>query len=312
MNLIQLSKQEQNHIEDVITLIKNELDLQATSLVNYRNKTPIDDIDLLSTNLNYSNLPKTKKELISNHQNNIKKYIYTTSQLLENKKYKDIDKTIDTYDIGKKSQNELKEFMDSIRKLSYSLRALDVMFYSFIFVNKIFSARIKNNNYEDTLLSDMKQSSKNLSNCIFIYELATYLKNFLNNFEPLCLKELYKTLKEKEKKILEWEENIKKQKDKTNIDKKLAVFKKAKQKHKHYINLFKSYEKDIKQVKKSISKLEMIQESAYNQIGSLNELGFYNFTDGIDMILSEFNLENRFDMEQFSLLDAKELLLVGA
>ena len=308
MNLKKLNLNQKEYIENSIQFIKYDMDKHVKNLVEYRNNNSVEDINLLSENIHSSKIPKYLIESITITNENMHKYIYACASMIEQDNYPNYKEYINEMDVAYNKKKMFIEFVSSLKEFSYSLKVLDLLFYVGVFVNNIVSERLKNGNYEYSLLSDLKVNSLNIANCFFIYELAYFMSSSLKNIQILGQKNITDTIDKNLEKLSQSKLDNKKRIDKSNVKQILTHIENSEKRLLKLKEDFNIINEKINQAQNKYEEIKKIEHDAKIQIQTLDAITFSSFLEGSLGIFNSFSFLEQFEMPDILLEDLPLLL----
>jgi len=256
------------------------VDKHLDNLMALREQMPIEDIDLLSSNIaSNKRVDKAVKDHITSLHAKMRKLVETVAQRIENQKYKSSEEVIEGIRSMKMKERAVK--LLSADKLTHvSCQSLKVAVELFFELNKQIVARLESS----TIADPAEETKLLLGNALLVYELTDFAIGFLEGFRLNGIEEIEDIYKEMQRTISvlreeakslrkkaespDIDENLKDQviRDITNRDEAVEVLEKE---WTSYIQTVRSDEGEVGVVKKKIPSLRLIRDNARAQIDTL-------------------------------------------
>ncbi len=264
-------------------LIQNELDEQAEFSSELQQKIELRNVDLLSSNIiSNRNINKNIKDKVSEYSLNIQKILFATAHFIEQEKFETVNEAIDKISLSKFDKNRLTRLVNAQKDLSYSYSTLSAVIEIFKIINTSILSKIELEGFSDTINKRLNKTNLYLQNSIIVYELTSFVVNYLNKFQlngiddiKYIKDEVYKDIK---KGNLD-DEKLRKQANKSiklrdmmnqEIEHRNNVRDKIKEKWNVMLEQIEGQMKTVDNTKSFIDDLEIIRDNAKNRIDILN------------------------------------------
>lgn len=181
-----MSNNEQNReifLNQGAALIKSELDDQASDAVNLKQQIELRNVDLLSTSLiANSSIHQNIKSLVKERSENVRKIIAATAYFIEEEKFKSVDQAISQIELSKFDQRRLADLVESQKKISLSYSTLSAVVEIFKRANKTILDDIRQLGFADDTYKRLEKTNLYLKNAIIVYELTSFVIDYLSAF----------------------------------------------------------------------------------------------------------------------------------
>lgn len=293
-------------INQAVSLVMDELDKQASDVVNLRNEFELENTDLLSTNLIANkSIHQTIKNKIIERSSNIGKIVAGTAFYIEEEKLNSMDEAVARIQGSAIERRRLVELTGAQKKISVSYSTLSAVIEIYKRANKSNLDAIKEIDRVDNSDKRIRKSNLILKNSIIVYELTNFIISQIEQFGLHGLDELHSVRDEVLHSIDEAERFDKKRmKDTQNSDmreeirqgvisdiKNKEIFReRVKDKWREMIDRVSGIDADIKKARGFVSNMRAIRDTAASHIQHLNILATTQIVDSSINSINELSM----------------------
>jgi len=308
------------------TLVKQELDAQASDAVRLKDQVELRNVDLLSINLIANrNIHQTVKALVTERSLNVRKIIAATAYFIEESNFQRIDEAVSNLQGGRFDQRRLNALVASQKKISLSYGSLAAVVEIFKRANESIKTDIQAMGTATDAAKRIQKTNLYLKNAILIYELTHFVVEYISDFGLDGEGDLRAIQKEVIADVSRLRESDKKLKnDLKSVSEKLrpAMQREIEQREKFHDRVVQKWDQMLervegqkgktKEARNILNDLKAIRDNAKNRIDALNLAATTTLVDNsIEVIESMASGLGDFELPELNEQTACELLGVS-
>jgi hypothetical protein len=266
-------------------LVQYEISEQAEFAVQVQQDQELKNIDLLSESLIVNrNLPKNIKAKTQEYQTNLQRILLATASFIEKEKFKSVDDAISNINLGKIDKNKLTNLVNAQKKLSFSYGTLVAVIEIFKLANKLILSEINDFGATENSQRKLGKAALYLKNAIIVYELTSFIVDYLSDFNlqgiddlKYIKDEIFKDIENNKKndeslklKAINKGSDSIRESTLRDIEQRDGVRNRIKEKWESMLKTIDGQSTKVKEAKNYIGDLELVRENAKNRIDILN------------------------------------------
>lgn len=265
-------------------LIQDELEEQASFVVQLQEEVELKNVDLLSSSILVNkDIHKNIKGKVQEYSNNIQKILLGTAHFIEKEKFETVDEAITAISLSKFDKNRLVNLVDAQKNLSFSYSTLSAVIEIFKISNKNILDEIKKVGFADSTEKRLNKTALYLKNAIVVYELTNFVVNYLSSFQlngindiKSIQQEVYQDIEKNHLADDELRKQVNSGSEKMQammipqIDERDKMRTRVKEKWEAMLNQIEGQTKTIGDAKSFVGDLKLIRDNSKNGIDILN------------------------------------------
>jgi len=264
-------------------LIQDELDVQAEFSSELQQEIELRNVELLSSSIIANkNISKHVKDKVNEYSENIHKILLATAHFIEQEKFETVNEAINKISLSKFDKNRLTGLVSAQKDLSFSYSTLSAVIEIFKIINTNILLQIEDESNSDSMSKRLRKTNLYLKNSIIVYELTSFVVNYLSNFNLNGIEdikyikdEVYKDIRKSnidDERLRKQANKSEKLRDMMNqeIEHRNNVRNKIKEKWTIMLDQIEGQIKTVEDTKSFIDDLKIIRDNAKNRIDILN------------------------------------------
>lgn len=307
--------------------VKDTLGEQADFAVGLKRQKDLADIVKTNQNiisddvLTNKRFPKRIQKTIESYRNEVKKIISATAAHIERNKFETVEEAVSDLQSGEAEMNKVTSLLRGQRKLSCSFETVAVAVDLFSLVNEQIREEIKETSPSK---AGSKYTDLMLKNAILIYELTTFLINYLEEYSLTGVDDLEKVKQEVENDFLHpLEDQLRHSEEQaishsgdeeasqqllTNIEERRKVVSLVRERWSKFDSKIESLQGGVNTLKSIIPDLKLRKLDAQGQILTLQVVQLVRAFDANLSLINKVADLKKLAVEPFTVDDARILL----
>ena len=255
------------------------IDRHLVQIMDIREAYPLDDLDLLSSELkDRYDIKKSVRKEVSRLQEKIRLIVEAITRRIADRKYNSTEEAIEGMKLSRNERTKFDDLLNNDKKVHISCQSLKVSVDVFLELNKRIIEKI-----EQSEISDDKQTARRmiLGNAIIVYELLDFVISYIETFRVVGIEEItaiYESACRENKRLLEKENEREKRANSeyiiaeirkqilTDVNSRKEVISRLSQEWDAYMKTISEKKEKTATVNESLPSLKLMRDNAKGQI----------------------------------------------